>query len=535
MAHQGACHPPSLAAEDPNLCGYNSRGPVVIRMRRLLPVLSVVLLAACTASPTPAVVTLTPPPPTATVLPVVLAPPMAVGKTFQYADGTSLVAVPHGPFVMGYGTADNPAHTVTLSDFWIYSTEVTNRQFSICVAQGRCSAPDPADNPSYSDYDAQNEPVVGVTFDQARAYCNYMNADLPTEAQWEKAARGTDSSPYPWGTAQPTCDLLNFNNCLKHQSDVTANPKGSSPYGALDMAGNVYEWVADWYDPLYYKMGPSGDPPGPTSGLVRVIRSSSYRSNANQALAYARSFSSPTDHRRDLGFRCVVEDLGYFAPSCQLASAVTSADMASVVADCPSISIDVQVTACRYGGGAVVTFNDDHPLDPNAAFGGIVGCTLVSGKPGSFPLSYQCKKAGTAVLDTVCTYAGITNAQCSQHYSLVPSSGICQWDGSHTPALNCPTGEFYDPVGHCCRVSTGKIVDYPVCRVGSVCTEASPNQYACLPAASARSVASVVQSINPPVCPGACDLSTELCGLRNLIFCENTCTCLSVELKCPTH
>jgi formylglycine-generating enzyme required for sulfatase activity len=503
---------------------------------RSLPWISLaVVLAACAPQPTPIVVTLTAPPPTPTVQPVSLAPPMDVGAKFLYVDGTTLVAVPHGSFVMGHGTAENPEHTVTLSDYWIYSTEVTNHQYSVCVNQGRCSVPDASDNPNYLDFTAQNDPVVGVTYAQARAYCNYLTADLPSEAQWEKAARGTGSNPYPWGDAAPSCNLLNFNNCLKHTTNVTADTKGKSPYGALDMEGNVYEWVADWYDPLYYRTGPSGDPPGPVSGGARVIRSSSYRSNANQSLAYARSYSSPSDHRHDLGFRCAVKDLNYFAPSCQSASTITPAGMSSVVVDCPNISIDVQVTACRYGGGAVVTFRDDHAQDPNASFGGILDCSLLSGSPGSFPLSYQCKRGSTAVMSSACTYSGITEAQCPDHYVLNPVDGICQWSGSRTPGLDCPTGEFFDPVHHCCLVSSGKLPDFPVCPAGTVFAETAPNHYSCLPADDARSVASQAQNINPPVCPGACNLSPEACTARNLVLCENTCSCLSVGLKCPTH
>lgn len=492
-------------------------------------------IAACAPPPTPVLVTLTAPPPTPTVVPVDLSPPMTVGSSFVYADGAELVAVPSGPFLMGHGKSDNPEHQVTLSDYWIYATEVTNHQFSLCVAQGRCTPPDEADDPDYSDPAGANRPVVGVSYDQARAYCNFVNADLPTEAQWEKAARGPDASLYPWGGDQPSCKLLNFNNCLKHTSDVTLYPEGGSYYGALNMAGNVYEWIQDWYDPLYYRDSPPGDPPGPGSGRARVIRSSSYRSNAIQAVAYARAFSSPGDQRGDLGFRCAVTDLAYFAPACQLAVAVRPADLASVAVDCPQISIDVQTTACRYGGGAVVTFNDDHPHDPNASFGGIVGCTLLSGEPGFFPLSYQCRQASTAVLSSSCTYSEIGSGQCLQHYSFNADVGLCQWDGNRSLGIDCPSGEFFDPVHHCCLVSSGKIEDFAVCPAGMTFTETSADRYACLPAETVRHVPVQVRKIDPPVCPGACNLTAETCSVRNLVFCSTTCSCLSVGVKCPTH
>ena len=287
------------------------------------------ILNSCAPASSPILPTRTPVPPTPTLAPVELAAPMEVGSSFTYVDGTSLVAVPIGPFLMGHGSADNPEHTVTLSDYWIYATKVTNSQYALCVAQARCTAPDAADNLNYSAFASQNDPVVGVTYDQATAYCNYVNGSLPTEAQWEKAARGPDGNLDPWGNAEPTCDFLNFNNCVRDITDVMKYPKGKSPYGALDMEGNVYEWTADWYDPLYYKNSPPGDPPGPDSGKARVIRSSSFRSTAVQTLAYARFFSSPSDHRSDLGFRCVVKDTSYFAPACQLASVVTNVDSAS--------------------------------------------------------------------------------------------------------------------------------------------------------------------------------------------------------------
>jgi formylglycine-generating enzyme required for sulfatase activity len=485
------------------------------------------ILVACAPPPTPVVVTLTVAPPTPTIAPVSLVAPMQSGSTMLYADGTTLLAVPSGSFLMGHGKADNPEHTVTLSDYWIYATKITNAQYALCVVQERCTAPDGTDNPAYSAFGAGNQPVVGVTYDQAVDYCNFMDASLPTEAQWEKVARGAEASLYPWGDAAPSCDLLNFNNCEKHVTDVTHYAAGVSPYGAFDMEGNAYEWVADWYDPLYYKQSPPGDPPGPATGKARVQRGSSYRSNPAQAVAYARSFASPHTHDGDLGFRCVVTDPSYFAPACQLSPAMSGSELAALSVECPQISIDVKVTACRYGGGALVTFNDDHASDPNASFGGIVGCTLVSGAPGSYPLSYQCRKGSTAVISTKCSYAGIPDASCPAHYQFDSSTGVCQWMGERTNSIECPTGDFYDPVHHCCMVSTGNIADDPVCPVGTVFTEAEPGRYFCLPAGSALDAPRVQAAINPPVCPGACELTPDSCTQRNLVFCSTTCACLS--------
>jgi formylglycine-generating enzyme required for sulfatase activity len=243
----------------------------VFRVRLLRWMALVILIASCSPAPPTIPATLTAPAPTPTSESINLAPPQEIGSAFVYADGTVLMAVPHGEFLMGHGMADNPEHTVILSDFWIYSTEVTNYQYSLCIDQGRCAPPDQSDNPEYQSFDGLNKPVVGVAYEQARAYCSFMNAELPTEAQWEKAARGAEGRPFPWGDEDPSCDLLNFNNCLKHTTDVTANPDGAGFYGALNMAGNVYEWVADWYDPVYYESSESSV--RPASEAVRTNRS----------------------------------------------------------------------------------------------------------------------------------------------------------------------------------------------------------------------------------------------------------------------
>jgi hypothetical protein len=195
----------------------------------------------------------------------------------------------------------------------------------------------------------------------------------------------------------------------------------------------------------------------------------------------------------------------------------------------------VQTRACRYGGGAIVTFINDHPQDPNASFGGIVGCSLTSGAPGTYPLTYACKQGGTAVLSTSCTYAGIQNGTCPAHYTFDSVTGTCKWDNNRTASIECATGYFFNPISHCCAVETGKLADSPVCPVGLVFTETGAGQYSCLPGSSAVAMPLVQAAINPPDCPGLCNLSVELCAQRNLVFCANTCACLSVGVKCPTH
>jgi formylglycine-generating enzyme required for sulfatase activity len=267
------------------------------------------LLVACAPAPTPVPVTLTAPVPTATAEAIKLVPPVGVGASYSYADGTLLVGVPHGEFAMGHGSGDNPEPQVILSDYWIYSTEVSNAQYSACVAQGWCSPPDPLDNPEYESHQSLQRPVVGVTFEQARSYCQFMAGDLPTEAQWEKAARGETSARYPWGDSDPTCELANLANCLKHADDVTSGERGKSSYGALNMAGNVYEWVADWYDPAYYSNSPTDDPQGPAGPTaemnMRALRGGSWVA-ANEMVFHTsnRNGLDPSHSSESLGFRC---------------------------------------------------------------------------------------------------------------------------------------------------------------------------------------------------------------------------------------
>ena len=242
-------------------------------------------------------------------------PTLGIGATMvAEADGMVLVYVPAGEFTMGAADPDTsadddekPAHTVYLDAFWIDRTEVTNAMYAGCVQAGACQVPrKPGSatrasyypNPEFADY-----PVIYVAWDDAAAYCAWAGRRLPAEAEWEKAARGVDGRRYPWGEGIG-CERANYGGCLGDSAAAGSYPGGASPYGALDMAGNVWEWVQDWYDASYYDRSPDANPPGPASGDGRVVRGGSWDSEVWDVRESYRDWSSPGYHYGYIGFRC---------------------------------------------------------------------------------------------------------------------------------------------------------------------------------------------------------------------------------------
>jgi formylglycine-generating enzyme required for sulfatase activity len=250
--------------------------------------------------------------------------PQAGDTRLRSKDGMVMVYVPAGEFAMGSPSGqgdddEHPQHTVTLDAFWIDRTEVTNEQFRAFVNAAGHPAPTTCTwgDPTFDDPAKAKHPVVCVGWDDAVAYCRWVGARLPTEAEWEKAARGTDGRVYPWGDSLDG-SKVNFcdRNCQYLHKDADANDgyaqtapvgsyrDGASPYGVLDMAGSVWEWVGDWYDAGYYARSPARNPQGPTSGSYRVLRGGSWYAIP----LYLRSADRPaTDSGGRLsrgGFRC---------------------------------------------------------------------------------------------------------------------------------------------------------------------------------------------------------------------------------------
>ncbi|MBE0682533.1 MAG: SUMF1/EgtB/PvdO family nonheme iron enzyme [Anaerolineales bacterium] len=231
-----------------------------------------------------------------------------IDKKTSTADGMAQVYVPEGEFLMGKGlvrkNADSPQHVVYLDAFWMDKYEVSNSMYIRCIQAGGCTEL-VSDNINYQNWVYRNHPVTYVTWDQANAYCQWAGRRLPTEAEWEKAARGTDGRKYPWGNEVPNPRLVNFADSMIHETvSIYRYPLGASPYGALNMSGNAREWVADWYDPEYYLATPYANPSGPENGTEHSLRSGSYNEDKNEIMVTARYRHEPQSAGLSRGFRC---------------------------------------------------------------------------------------------------------------------------------------------------------------------------------------------------------------------------------------
>jgi formylglycine-generating enzyme required for sulfatase activity len=246
------------------------------------------------------------------------APEFAYGAKVRAADGKTVVLVPAGEFTMGAadddpeaGPNEKPEHRVFVDAFWIDQTETTNGQFRKCVQAGICRPPEECDFglPTYADGKKTDHPVVCVTWYDAVEYCAWAGGRLPTEAEWEKAARGMGGRRYPWGDGID-CERGNFRGCpqFMETAPVGSFPAGISPYGALDMSGNVWEWVGDWMGWDYYGISPYLNPTGPERGDMRIVRGGSWRYEFPY-MRVATRHCAPPEHQADaLGFRCIIPE-----------------------------------------------------------------------------------------------------------------------------------------------------------------------------------------------------------------------------------
>lgn len=239
-------------------------------------------------------------------------------------DGAPMVLVQAGPFPMGVPPGDRdggrdeyPRHEVSLDAFYIDKYEVTNgRYLEFVKATGHRTPQHPTD-PSRNVWrgglmpeSIADRPVINADWYDADAYCQWAGKRLPTEAEWEKAARGTDDRRFPWGNVEPTPKHLNYNQRWigeKTLMPVGSYEAGKSPYGAYDMAGNVWEWVADWYDPMYYEKSPARNPKGPATGTRKVLRSSGWQVETPLVRIFTRVPSDPLVRNDSTGFRCAAD------------------------------------------------------------------------------------------------------------------------------------------------------------------------------------------------------------------------------------
>jgi formylglycine-generating enzyme required for sulfatase activity len=265
-------------------------------------------------APTP---TLTPnptPTPLPTMTPIPSPAPNPGTNRLISKDTMMVIYIPAGEFIMGSIQGDKnaqaeeePAHKVYTDAYWIDRTQVTNAMFRACVNAGACTYNlTPATAPDYYNPLYDNHPVVYVTWEQAATYCTWEGGRLPTEAEWEKAARGNKNSLYAWGDQIPNGNLVNVNNFVGITTAVGLFPRGQSAYGLMDMGGNVREWVSDWYAADYYLHSPTNNPKGPETGEKKVLKGAAFSDVKVFSRVANRLTHVPSSPGNVRGFRCVI-------------------------------------------------------------------------------------------------------------------------------------------------------------------------------------------------------------------------------------
>ncbi len=236
-----------------------------------------------------------------------------------------MVLIPEGEFKMGDDEGsrnERPEHTVWLDAYYIDRYEVTMAEYQKILDHDYSIEPPPLWDDGAATGKVGDRPAVGITWNDATRYCQWVEKRLPTEAEWEKAARGTDGRRYPWGHMQPFVDIANYNQGTTGWvsypitlSPVTSGIKGmsirhglkeggKSAYGLYHMAGNAAEWVNDWYDRYYYEDSPKKNPQGPTEGDFKVLRGGSWEDQPTNLRVTARSKAEVDFQDLTTGFRC---------------------------------------------------------------------------------------------------------------------------------------------------------------------------------------------------------------------------------------
>ena len=247
----------------------------------------------------------------ALITPTITLTPVTLPTQIMDSGDVLMVLVPEGKFVMGLDGDENasPAHNVNLPDYYIDQYEVTNANYQDCVSAGACQQPAQASSQTHSNYYTDpgfiNHPVLNMDWYMAQAYCKWRGAHLPTEAEWEKAARGPRALQYPWGD-DISCFLANHNACLGDTSGVDKYAIGKSVYGVFNLAGNAAEWTSSLFVPYPYDADDGRE--NPASSEPRVLRGGSWASPPEELLTYHRLSLDPSMsslNGNDVGFRCV--------------------------------------------------------------------------------------------------------------------------------------------------------------------------------------------------------------------------------------
>jgi formylglycine-generating enzyme required for sulfatase activity len=378
-------------------------------------------------------------------------------------DRAETVAIADATFKMGSLPADpgakadeQPQHDVALSCYNIYKKEVTNAMYNKCVATGACVPVQPRDNtptahvndPAFAIY-----PVVGVDYNMASEYCAWAGGRLPTEAEWEYAARGPDALTYPWGNTDPICSLANSKGCLTPEDTEKVGflDAGNSPFQLMDMAGNAWEWVFDWYAANGYSKSATTDPIGPAAGFWKVVRGGGYNSIPALLRAANRHAGDPYKPYYNVGFRCVTAPLtlpgSYVSPNPDLHQIpidgpVDDDDPGNP--GNPSLSTGILPLGCPDGNGNLHLFLEvNSPNTPQLGSfylnGQVFPCTWDAGNHW-----YECVIQAPQTNDptysvSYCFHVGNVD-QCMQNVQ-VPKPQNC--NGSQTPLVqnlqvSCP-------------------------------------------------------------------------------------------------